>query len=31
VIISYLDDDLLVVRDFLGSPEVLRRKVRAAR
>jgi hypothetical protein len=27
VIISYLDDDLLVVRDFLGSPEVLRRKV----
>ena len=27
VIVSYLDDDLLVVRDIFGSPEILRRKV----
>jgi len=27
LLITYLDDDLLICRDYLGSPEILRRKV----
>jgi hypothetical protein len=26
MIVSYLDEDLLIVRDSFGSPEILRRK-----
>jgi hypothetical protein len=29
--VSYLDEDLLIVRDALGAPEILRRKEMATR